>query len=292
MKDADWDRLVRQLRRGDCTPLLGAGACYGRLPAGKELSQKFAALYQYPFADAHNLPRVMQYAVTANGDPVDLKHQVCSYLQEYVPPPGVHPPAIDPHTVLARFPIETFLTTNYDDFMATALLQEKECRKDPVVQSPTWWDIEVEEPALGLPTFEEPLVYHLHGRWDDPGSLVLTDDDYLTYLVNMVEARAANDQPPLPSTVIRAMTSHPLLFVGYSLQDWNFRVLFHGLLKAMPLIRRRRHISVQLLPDLDESVADAAERARDYLERYLNDWSITIFIGTTQEFFEQLRSRM
>ncbi|UBU13641.1 SIR2 family NAD-dependent protein deacylase [Nonomuraea gerenzanensis] len=292
MKDADWDRLVRQLRRGDCTPLLGAGACSGRLPTGRQLSQKFAGIYKYPFTDVHNLPRVMHYAVTANGDPVDLKHQVCSYLQEYAPPADDPPPVIDPHEVLAQFPIRTFLTTNYDDFMATALLQEKSCRKNPTSTFPKWWDTEEEEPHLDLPTHEEPLIYHLHGRWDEPGSLVLTDDDYLTYLVNMVEARAANDQPPLPSTVIRAMTSHPLLFVGYSLQDWNFRVLFHGLLKAMPLIMRRRHISVQLMPDLNESVADAADRAREYLEKYLNDWSITIFIGTTQEFFEQLRWRM
>ncbi|MEV0997198.1 SIR2 family protein [Nonomuraea sp. NPDC050202] len=234
----------------------------------------------------------MQYAAAVNGDMVELKHEVCDYLRKYVPPAGAPRPAIDPHEVLAQFPIRTFLTTNYDDFMVQALLEAQVCRKSPVTAFPTWWDIEEEEPHLDAPTYEEPLVYHLHGRWDKPGSVVLTDDDYLTYLVNMVEARAAKDQPPLPSTVIGAMTSHPLLFVGYSLQDWNFRVLFHGLLKAMPRIMRRRHISVQLMPDLNESVADAAGRAHEYLEKYLNDWSITIFIGDTQEFFARLRSRM
>jgi hypothetical protein len=231
----------------------------------------------------------MQYAASVSRDAVELKHEVCTYLQQYVPPAATS--AIDPHAILAHFPIKTFLTTNYDDFMMRALRQETWGRKSPVSRISTWWDVAVDEPPIDKPTDVEPLIYHLHGRWDEPRSLVLTEDDYLTYLVNLVEARATAGLP-LPSTVLGAMTSDPLLFVGYSLRDWNFRVLFHGLIRTMPLIMRRRHVSVQLMPDLNTSVANATAMAQEYLERYLDSWSITIFIGSTQEFFEELRSRM
>lgn len=231
----------------------------------------------------------MQYAAWASGDPVELKHEVCTYLQEYLPTDDVCD--TDPHTILANFPIKTYLTTNYDDFMMRALQQESGGRKQPVSQVCTWWDVGEKKPYLEQPTEDEPLIYHLHGRWNDPRSLVLTEDDYLTYLGNLVEM-SASAESPLPSPVLNTMTVSPLLFVGYSLRDWNFRVLFYGLLKGMPANMRRRHVSVQLMPDLNTSVADAANKAREYLQRYLDGWNITIFIGSTEEFFEELRSRM
>ncbi|GAB3156705.1 SIR2 family NAD-dependent protein deacylase [Microbispora hainanensis] len=290
MNDADWDRLIRQLRRGDCTPLLGAGSCFGRLPTGAELSRHFAHEYKYPFADADNLARVMQYAALVGQDPVELKHEVCTYLKQYRA--GRTQNRLDPHMVLAEFPIPTFVTTNYDDFMVQALQRCRAERKSPEACTSTWWDTEADEVPLLEPTQDRPLVYHLHGQWDDPASLVLTEDDYLTYLVNMVDARASGVRQPLPTPVLAAMTASPLLFVGYSLQDWNFRVLFHGLIRPIPQNRRRRHVSVQLLPELSETVAGAAQKAEEYLERYLDGWHISIYIGSTEDFFEELLDRL
>ncbi|MEV0595927.1 SIR2 family NAD-dependent protein deacylase [Nonomuraea cavernae] len=254
------------------------------------MSLYFAERYTYPFADPDNLARVMQYAASVSQDTVELKHEVCTFLKEYVPRSTV--PAIDPHEVLAEFPIETFLTTNYDDLMMRALRHARTSHKDPTSHTSTWWDITDDESPIDEPSDQQPLIYHLHGHWDDPASLVLTEDDYLTYLVNLVEARASGARLSLPATVLAAMTARPLLFVGYSLQDWNFRVLFHGLIRSMPINRRRRHVSVQLMPDLNTSMADADVRAQEYLERYLDGWSISIFIGDTQEFFGELRRRI
>ncbi|MBO4271242.1 SIR2 family NAD-dependent protein deacylase [Microbispora triticiradicis] len=290
MNDADWERLIRQLRRGDCTPLLGAGSCFGRLPTGGELSRHFAHEYRYPFADSGNLARVMQYVALLGRDSVELKHEICDYLKRY--PAGAAANALDPHTMLAQFPITTFITTNYDDFMTQALQRSEAEPKSPETYTSTWWDTKPDEMEALEPTSRRPLVYHLHGHWDDPASLVLTEDDYLEYLVNMVDARASGVRQPLPTPVLAAMTARPLLFVGYSLQDWNFRVLFHGLIRPVPLTRRRRHVSVQLLPELSGTVAGAAGRAQEYLERYLDGWSISIYIGSTEDFFQELLDRM
>jgi SIR2-like domain len=96
----------------------------------------------------------------------------------------------DVHGVLARLNLPIYLTTNYDDFMVRALTlhnkkpQQDFCRwndylKRKVTPSPA--------PAVE-PSADEPLVFHLHGHTGERFSLVLTDDDYLSFL-----ATAARD---------------------------------------------------------------------------------------------------
>ncbi|GAA2864045.1 hypothetical protein GCM10010517_23200 [Streptosporangium fragile] len=288
MDDDDWQRLIAQLRRGDCTPFLGAGACAGTLPTGSALSNQYALHYGYPFADVHNLARVMQYGEAVVRDPVDLKETVCRHLRSHGSPAPGDPG--EPHGLLAGFPVTTFLTTNYDNFLAEALRAEG---KDPHVALSPWWDTDpAAAPPLPEPTVERPLVYHLHGSWSEPASLVLTEADYLTYLVNMVDAVATDGRHPLPTPVLRALTTRPLLFVGYSLQDWTFRVLFHGLARGTPRSNKRRHVSVQLMPQINGSARDAESKAKRYLTHYLDGWNISIFLGTASEFCTELRRRM
>lgn len=287
MKEADWDRLIRQIRRGDCIPLLGAGASTGRLPTGRQLSSYFATRYNYPFTDRENLSHVMQYVALHHEDAIDLKVEVCDYLKQCALPAS---DPLDPHTVLAEFPITTFITTNYDNFMYQALQSCRAGSKSPSMSTSHWWDAKVPAPPVEYSTADRPLVHHLHGNWDDPASLVITEDDYVTYLLNLRGVQDS-DQLPIPLPVLEAMVSKPVLFVGYSLQDLNFRVLFRGLIGSMPTIRRRRHISVQLLPELDVSLANAGGLANDYLMQYYDDLEISIYVGDTAEFFKELLDR-
>lgn len=287
MEDGDWTRLIRQLQSGECTPLLGAGACAHRLPTGGMLSRHFAEEYNYPFTDTDNLPRVAQFAATTHlGDPIEVKRDICRHLEHYLaeaPPPA---DVLDPHVELARFPIKTFLTTNYDNLMAEAL---RGVARDPQVAASRLvlgrsYASEVVDPTPG-----RPLVYHLHGNWDNPDEIVLTDDDFIDYQHGMVSAAASGEPMPLPEQVVDAITGSPLLMIGYSLQDWAFRVLYSSLLSK--LRRTRRSISVQLVTTLNGN-ADAEERATKYLKQYLDGWNISIFIGSGERFFHELRTRM
>jgi len=74
------------------------------------------------------------------------------------------------------------------------------------------------------PTPANPLVFHLHGALDVSESLVLTEDDYLTFLANI-----AAKPDLLPDVVQQAFAATSFLFIGYRLGDWNFRVLFQTL---------------------------------------------------------------
>ncbi len=294
MDEADWERLVAQLTRGDCTPFLGAGACDGTLPGAAEMSRRWAVRYGYPFQDHHDLPRVMQYISISDGDPIYIKEKVCEDFADKGPPPFGH--ATEPHALLAKFPVRVFITTNYDDFLMKALAWVGKTPESVICP----WYLPANAnfsrffgriPAV-RPAPEKPLVFHLHGNMRMPRSLVLTEGDYLEFLANIAVSRTEEGTHLIPSVVLTAITDYPLLFIGYSLQDWTFRVLFHGLLRTQSDVLRRRSVSVQLPPPVDVSIAEAERRARDYITRYLEGWSISIFWGTAAEFCSELRSRL
>lgn len=290
--DRVWDRLVRQLRNGDCTPFLGAGACAGTLPLGAQLAREWADRYGYPFDDVTNLAAVMQHAGILEEDLVNVKDDVARSLAR-MGEPDFRDPA-EPHSLLARLPIRVYLTTNYDDFMTRAL---KRSRKNPVTVVCPWYHGADNDPHTRLPDayephVERPLVYHLHGSLRDAGSMVLTEEDYVEFLVNIGKDISDDGPRLLPPQVQLAMTRQPLLFLGYSLQDWSFRVMFHGLRRAVPVVRERRHISVQLTPERGMSSAGAQQRAANYLDRYFARLNIKVYWGSTQDFCAELGRRL
>lgn len=287
--DRDWGRLVEQLAGGDCTPFLGSGACDDLLPAGGELSQIWANHYEYPFSDSTDLATVMQYAIGIERDPVTVKKRVIDQLRRLTEASGGVPLA---HALLARYPLPVFLTTNYDPLMAQALRRED---KQPLAAVCPWHEVGRKPPGVPPafePTAAEPLIYHLHGSMEDAASLVLSEQDYLEFLTRLVMERGMNDHRLLPPQVLDALTRRPLLFVGYSLRDWSFKVLFHGLIQRLPKVRRRRHVSVQLLPDNVVDHPQARQRAEDYLRSYYSELDISIYLGTVQEFCAELDRRM
>jgi hypothetical protein len=257
------------------------------------MSETWAVRYGYPFPDSRDLARVMQYISINEGDPVEIKEQVREQFTGLGPPHFDHP--TEPHALLAGFPIRVFITTNYDDFLAKALSW---AGKTPESVICPWYlpatanferyfaPVPRERPAP-----ERPLVFHLHGNLKTPKSLVLTEADYLEFLANITASRMEEGIKLIPNVVMNAMTEYPLLFVGYSLQDWTFRVLFHGLLRAQSEVLRRRSVSVQLLPPVNGSIAEAERRAEKYITEYLAGWHISIFWGTAEDFCRELRAR-
>jgi hypothetical protein len=73
------------------------------------------------------------------------------------------------------------------------------------------------------------------------------------------------------------------------MDEWNFRVLFHGILSQQGGSRRDRysHIAAQIEPE--EGRILEPERARKYLESYyFNDAYISIFWGSAEDFVNEL----
>jgi len=100
------------------------------------------------------------------------------------------------------------------------------------------------------PTVENPAVYHFHGHKDYPDTMVLTEDDYLDFLVNI-----SRDPSLIPPRVQQALAGTSLLFIGYSLNDTNFRVVFRSLMEYTKRSVKKKSVTVQI-PDKDRRVVE------------------------------------
>jgi hypothetical protein len=287
LEDKDWDLLLRRIKAGKCTPFLGAGACHGVLPLGSEIARQWAEEYDYPMPDKYDLTNVAQY-VAIQRDPMFPKEEI---LDNWIS--GAKAPDFDaedePHGVLADLPLPVYLTTNYDDFMVRALSRQGKkprrelCRWNKYLKGRA----SVFDTASGYhPDPSNPVVFHLHGHDEVPESLVLSGDDYLDFLVNIWR-----DQALLPSRIQEAISGSSLLFIGYSLQDWSFRVLFRGLVMAYERTLRRINVSVQLLPVAKDLPEEAKAQVQDYLDSYFDEMEIRIYWGTARKFAGELRRR-
>jgi hypothetical protein len=190
----------------------------------------------------------------------------------------------EPYRVLAKLPFNIYITTNPDSLLEKAL---EEANKTPQVALCPWnSDIEqLEYEYKDEPTVDEPLVYHLFGHRRKPYSLVLTEDDYFDYLIG-----ATGNKDLIPEVVRRVQKDSLLLFLGFHLDDWSFRVIFRNIMgrSGRGRLDDYAHVAVQLVPE--EGRIPEPERARRYLEQYFGRAAISIYWGNGEDFMRELRS--
>lgn len=277
LTDDDWALLLGRIRAGNCTPFLGAGVNAGTLPLGSDIARSWSGEYGYPLDDDHDLARVAQFIAIRRNDGMFPKEAIVQELQGALPDFGAEN---QPHALLADLPLPVFMTTNYDDFMAQALQRAGKDVKREICRWNRSPALLAERPVLTssfAPTPANPIVFHLHGHVSVPESIVLTEDDYLDFLV------AISSEPKLlPHQVKRALAGASLLFIGYRLADWSFRVLHRGLVMAGEQSLRRLSVTVQLRPNDPE---------RDYLEKYFGALNVRVYWGSATEFASELRRR-
>jgi hypothetical protein len=298
LTDNQWGTLISRIQRGKCTPFLGAGASRGFIETAAEVARKWAAQFEYPLRDNDDLPRVAQY-LAIEVDQIEPKDIFAALCRDAKMPDFTDRSQI--HRVLAELPLPVYITTNYDDFMFSALGQTKcqtaagETRfKRPKLAYCGWNSFTRESlrtgPAKGRstpPTTEEPLVYHLHGHHSVPQSMVLTEDDYLGFLAWMT-----GNPRVLPPPIVTALSGTSLLFVGYSHRDWTFRVLFRSLVERLTGAQGLRSVSVQLPPD--GTTRKKRDKILSYLTRYYaaqNRIPMDVHWGDASEFVEKLRQK-
>jgi len=286
LDEKGWEILLRRIENGNCTPFLGAGACYGAIQMGAEIAEEWAQKYGYPLENKKDLAAVSQY-IAVQYDPITPKEELQAKFRTVVCPAFRDPD--EPHGLLAELPLPIYITTNYDDFMLKALESRE---KKPKYELCRWNKLLKDKKSIletrrdYTPSPEEPLVFYLHGHISDVRSLVLTEDDYLDFLVNM-----AGDDRLIPSRIQRAVAETSLLFLGYSIADWDFRVLFRSIAKLVERSNSPAHVSVQLEPVGKEAGQEAKKNARDYLDRYFQNQKIRVYWGKCRDFATELRQR-
>jgi hypothetical protein len=254
--DRHFSRVAKALVGGDVVPFLGAGANLcdrpgeapwepGRFaPSGRELARALAESSDYPNLDDPDLLWVSQYFDAVLGgaplyeklrDVFDADYTLSSL-----------------HRLLARVPALMrasgaqeqllVLTTNYDDLVERALEEAGEAfdvvwyEAKPGPQQGFFWHrpptgepvpIKVGNKYTGLALNERPVILKLHGAVDrgdkKRDSYVLTEDSYIDYLAGPSVSKQ------IPASLMAKMSESHFLFLGYSMRDWNMRVILKQL---------------------------------------------------------------
>ncbi|MCP4285190.1 MAG: CHAT domain-containing protein, partial [Gammaproteobacteria bacterium] len=310
-----WPAVLRNIKRKRCTPILGPGLSEFLLGSRREMARRWAETYNFPMAPHHreDLPQVAQY-LAVHQDPMfprdeletHLEEELKTRYQENLPrePEGASlgeliqfigaqrrekDPA-EPHRVLAGLPLPIYINTNPGNLLKEALVaagkdpQVELCRWNSYVEGlPSIYD---DEPKY-RPSEARPLIYHLFGSLEEPRSLVLTEDDYFDYLIGVT-----GNKDLIPAIVRRALVDTALLFLGFQLDDWNFRVLFRSIMSREGRSRRSdyAHVAAQINPE--EGRILEPERARRYLEKYFQDADISIYWGSVEDFTRELHKHL
>lgn len=227
MKQEDLNLIINAIESGRCLAFLGAGACtpFKRngeeipgLPTGGQLAERLAEKCRYSNGKVHDLLKVTEYFLYKyNGDRDELEKAISQEIQIKCTPRPIH-------TVLAQLnPIKVMITTNYDDLL------EQELDKYRRLKVNTY---KHRNPTAGHFTYttfledDEVVLHKMHGSVKEPGSMVITRSDYIYYLAHLHDV----DQG-MPEYFRKIMLpQRHLLFLGYSLEDWNFQVIWEGLL--------------------------------------------------------------
>lgn len=302
-----WPALVRSIKSGRCTPIVGTGLTESLLGSTRELAQGWARRYRYPLeAGRDALPRVAQYLVV-DQDTNFPRDELEATLRQVVAGrcPGAVPEdssglGIDEvlaaaaawgeargqlagHAVLAGLPVPIFLTTAVDRLLERGLTAAGK-RPDSRLCA---WNGEAEAEDEARPDVQRPLVYHLFGRLDARDAMVLTEDDYFDFLIGVTGNREL-----VPVAVRRALADSALLFLGFRMEDWEFRVLLRSIAAQQGGGRRKRYAHVAAQVDPEQGMAVDPARARRFLAGYFDAADITIYWGSAEDFLRELKARL
>jgi hypothetical protein len=327
LDDRAWATLLEFLAMKKCTPIVGSGACIGgppvgvseekwslKYPIGADLAREWATEFEYPLEDSGRIERVAQFIGVGHG-PILAKERIARRLEKASPPDFEL--ENEPHRVLAELGLPVYLTSNFDDYLLRAFMRaEKDVRvslcrwnkhiprdapaydPDPAQRDQILYCTvtEGEEPGALIytaatdtikPSPSNPLVYYFHGHLTWPASLVVTEDDYFEFLLNLSKASPSLIMP----RVQQVLGDGSLLFLGYKLTDWDFLVLFRLLADSLKS-GGFKHVAVQLGPTEIAGHAANAKKAVQYLSEYYGARNIKVFWGTCQQFIAELNRRL
>ncbi|MFT5165921.1 MAG: hypothetical protein ACI8P3_001152 [Saprospiraceae bacterium] len=123
---------------------------------------------------------------------------------------------------LAKLPFNIFINTNTDDYMQRALREEG---KQPLDLYYNFRRDTASTIDFDKVNAQNPLVYNLFGAMTETESLVITEDDQLEFIRNIVK-----DDPRIPEEILGQFDDRKTyLFFGFNLENWQFRLLLDGL---------------------------------------------------------------
>jgi|GEM_PF-5515217 len=223
----------------DCLIFLGAGVAKDsrdekHLPTGPQLAEELAKECHLEWHEYVPLSTVAFYYEFFYG-----RDELNRFLRDRIANPDIKPSStleglMDVISILESINKDVLVvTTNYDQHFEVAY--KKTFGREPIVvvyNGGTDAKDDTTPLHLGIArnwTTWRPrrgtCLYKMHGCISQAhgNNLVITEEDYVNFLSN-----ALSDHPMkrLPLYLLGRISESSTLFIGYSLSDWNFRVIF------------------------------------------------------------------
>lgn len=128
------------------------------------------------------------------------------------------------------------------------------------------------------PAENVPVVYKIHGSFHGSGTdpmsgVIITEEDYIKFLT--IVGRPGEG---VPTYVSSKMVRSTLLFIGYSLEDWDFRTIYKGLIEPLTNDEKRTSFAIQW-------------GAPAFWKKYWQQKGIVIYDYDVYQFAEDLEKR-
>jgi hypothetical protein len=231
-----------------------------RPPIGPALSRQLATgcdfAERFPGEDAGNLQRVaLAYEIDSSRNRlVDAITNAVDVARE--PSPMLR--------ALARLDFPLVITTNYDGLFERALRDAGKQPRVSVYKSEPEPTMDFEDESA-----QSPVIYKLHGDIAHRESLVVTDEDYIQFVLRMSDKEPYD---PIPLSLKYFLKRWTTLFIGYSLLDYNLRLLFKTLRWRIDPAKIPDTYSVDFHPDA--LILDVWQSQRRYVKFIAQDvWS-------------------
>lgn len=280
--------IVDRLHDRRCVPFLGAAANirsdvrgYAGLPLGGDLAKAFAAKLEYRKGSLPELARAaLEYEVRTD------RAYLLAFLHEALNEAGIEPSPL--LLTLAELQPKLIVTTNYDRLLERAFQGRVDFTT--LIQPPDGFEDtpETHERFTTLQQYSGTIIYKIHGTfrngsadgdgegYGDLGSpITITEDDYIDFLTVHEKDSV---RIGVPNLVRKIITPSTLLFLGYSLQDWDFRTIYRGLIERLNKHQARRSFAIQHNPP-------------EYWVSYWEKKGIDIYSIDVYDFAEELRTR-
>lgn len=238
--------FTRELHNGNAAIFAGAGLSKdaGYVNWKGLLNEVITDLELNP-EEEYDLVTIAQYYCNwANGNRSQITQLILKHFAQQK-----HP--TENHRILARLPIQTYWTTNYDKLIENALVEAK---KVPDVKytleqlSTTWPNRDV-------------VVYKMHGDIDHPSQTVILKDEYESYPFIM---------SPFISALRGDLIEKTFLFIGFSFTDPNIDYVLSRVRILYRKNQRKHYCILRKVSKLTNETPEAFKR-RELKQNYFID---------------------
>ena len=251
------DKYVKEIKYNNAALFIGAGFSKS---AGyvdwKNLLRSVAEDLNLNIDKEHDLVSLAQYCYNKNGNRSILNNTI---FDEFSKNKDID----ENHKIIARLPILTYWTTNYDSLIEDALNDANR-----IV------DVKHTNSHLSLiKPYRDAIVYKMHGDKSNPNDAIIIKDDYEQYYRKHAQ---------FITTLSGELISKTFLFIGFSFSDPNIDYILNRVRIEYGDQNKRQHYALMRRVKEDDyhNTADYeyAQRKYDLFIEDLNRYNIRVLL--------------